>query len=248
MANREAGEAGLERTADNVLAAVPEPVGDTLTFANKGLVDMAATASGLSAGAAGALERAVTGREQDWNADFGYGFNRVAQNPMLTASEHGSTQHIHNELFGEGDVAQKKSPVSDIPSGNPIAGGGRISSEFGMRIHPVHGDRRMHAGIDIAAPNGTAVSSTADGMVKFAGEQGGYGNMVILDHGNGVETRYAHLSSLSVKAGDVVADGDLVGNVGSTGTSTGNHLHYEVRENGKAINPRRYLSAKNSSE
>ena len=241
MANRDAGEAGLERTSDNVLAAVPEPVGDTLKFANKGLVDMAATASGLSAGVAGAVERAVTGQEQDWNADFGYGFNRVAQNPLLAPSEHGSTQQIKDELFGEGDMAQKKSPVSDIPSGNPIADGGRISSEFGMRTHPVHGDQRMHAGIDIAAPNGTPVSSTADGVVQFAGEKGGYGNMVILDHGNGLETRYAHLSSLSVKVGDVVADGDSVGKVGSTGTSTGNHLHYEVREDDKPVDPKKYL-------
>ncbi|WP_308874019.1 peptidoglycan DD-metalloendopeptidase family protein [Thiothrix subterranea] len=241
MANRDASEAGLERTSDNVLAAVPEPVGDTLRFANKGLVDMAATASGLSAGVAGAVERAVTGQEQDWNADFGYGFNRVAQNPLLSPSEHGFTQQIKDELFGEGEMAQKKSPVSDIPSGNPIADGGRISSEFGMRTHPVHGDQRMHAGIDIAAPNGTPVSSTADGVVQFAGEKGGYGNMVILDHGNGLETRYAHLSSLSVKAGDVVADGDSVGKVGSTGTSTGNHLHYEVREDDKPVDPKKYL-------
>ncbi|SEA76418.1 Membrane proteins related to metalloendopeptidases [Thiothrix caldifontis] len=149
---------------------------------------------------------------------------------------------IRDELLGAGRAVEKKSSMSDgVPSGNPIADGGRISSEFGMRTHPVHGDRRMHAGIDIAAPNGTAVSSTAAGVVKFAGEKGGYGNVVILDHGNGVETRYAHLSSMSVKAGDVVADGDLVGKVGSTGTSTGNHLHYEVREDDKPVDPQKYL-------
>ncbi|WMP17323.1 conjugal transfer protein TraG N-terminal domain-containing protein [Thiothrix lacustris] len=122
MANRDASEAGLERTSDNVLAAVPEPVADTLKFANKGLVDMAATASGLSAGVAGTVERAVTGQAQDWNADFGYGFNRVAQNPVLTHSENGSTQQIKDELFGAGDVAQKKSPVSDAAAHEHLGG------------------------------------------------------------------------------------------------------------------------------
>ncbi|MDD5394868.1 MAG: conjugal transfer protein TraG N-terminal domain-containing protein [Thiothrix sp.] len=100
MANRSASEAGFERTSDNVLAAVPEPVGDALKFANKGLVDIAATASGLSQGIAGAVGRAATGREQDWGTDYGAGFNRVVGSDMLSASENGSTQQIRGEVFG----------------------------------------------------------------------------------------------------------------------------------------------------
>lgn len=242
MANRDAGEAGLERTSDNVLAAMPEPVGDTLRFANKGLVDMAATASGLSAGVAGAVERAVTGQEQDWNADFGYGFNRVAQNPLLAPSEHGSTQQIQDELFGSGaNAGMPAAPADSVPQGNPVAGDGRISSDFGERFHPVDQVWKTHHGLDIAAPAGTHVEATAAGTVAFAGERGGYGNLVIIDHGNGVETRYAHLQALGVEAGQRVEERDALGTVGSTGKSTGNHLHYEVREDGEPVDPNKYL-------
>lgn len=242
MANREAGEAGLERTSDNVLAAMPEPVGDALRFANKGLVDMAATASGLSAGVAGAVERAATGQGQDWDADFGYGFNRVAQSPLLTLSGHGSTRQIREELFGNGTGAEMPATPSDsVPQGNPVAGGGRISSGFGERFHPVDQVWKPHHGLDIAAPAGTPVEATAAGTVAFAGERGGYGNLVIIDHGNGLETRYAHLGALGVEPGETVNAGDPVGKVGSTGKSTGNHLHYEVRENGQPVDPRKYI-------
>jgi murein DD-endopeptidase MepM/ murein hydrolase activator NlpD len=132
---------------------------------------------------------------------------------------------------------------SDTPEGNPVAGGGRVSSDFGGRVHPVLGVWKQHDGIDIAAPKGTQVSSTADGVVKFSGTKGGYGNIVIVDHGGGLETRYAHLNSfaMGMREGQSVKAGDMIGTVGSTGRSTGNHLHYEVRENGRAVNPSKFI-------
>jgi len=96
---------------------------------------------------------------------------------------------------------------------------------------------RTHSGIDLAAAYGSPVVASANGTVEVAGWQGGYGLLVELDHGGGVETRYGHLSKLAVQPGQQVKRGDLVGFVGSTGRSTGAHLHYEVRENGRAVDP-----------
>jgi murein DD-endopeptidase MepM/ murein hydrolase activator NlpD len=96
----------------------------------------------------------------------------------------------------------------------------------------------MHAGIDLAGPVGTPIYATADGTVAEAGyNNGGYGNLIKLDHGRGIETRYGHLSSFTVRAGDRVKRGQMIGRMGSTGRSTGSHLHYEVRIDGRAVNP-----------
>lgn len=101
---------------------------------------------------------------------------------------------------------------------------------------------RQHDGIDIAASTGTPISAEADGRVTFAGSRGGYGNVVIIDHGNGTETRYAHQDTIGVSVGQTVRAGERVGTVGSTGMSTGPHLHFEGRRNGQSLNPRRVLS------
>jgi murein DD-endopeptidase MepM/ murein hydrolase activator NlpD len=101
----------------------------------------------------------------------------------------------------------------------------------------------MHPGIDFLAPSGDAVRATAGGTVITADNAGGYGNMVEIDHGNGVTTRYGHLSAILVKVGQIVAKDALIGRIGSTGRSTGPHLHYEVRLDGKAIDPMRYIRA-----
>ncbi|MDD5394993.1 MAG: conjugal transfer protein TraG N-terminal domain-containing protein [Thiothrix sp.] len=114
MAKRTARDAAFERTSDNVLSVTPEPIADVAKFANKGIVDIAATASGLSQGVAGAVERAATGQAQDWNTDYSAGFNRVAQSDLLTPSQQGSTIAIYNELYGEDEAAaQKKSTLSE---------------------------------------------------------------------------------------------------------------------------------------
>jgi murein DD-endopeptidase MepM/ murein hydrolase activator NlpD len=118
---------------------------------------------------------------------------------------------------------------------------GPVTSGFGQRLHPITGEYRLHAGLDIAAPSGAPVVAPADGVVAIAGEVGGYGLLVSIDHGGGLETRMAHLSRIDVAAGARVAAGDSVGAVGSTGLSTGPHLHFEVRAGGVAHDPARWL-------
>lgn len=113
----------------------------------------------------------------------------------------------------------------------------RVTSGYGVRWDPLGAGWRTHSGIDLAAAYGSPVVASANGTVEVAGWQGGYGLLVELDHGGGVETRYGHLSKLAVQPGQQVKRGDLVGFVGSTGRSTGAHLHYEVRENGRAVDP-----------
>ena len=123
-----------------------------------------------------------------------------------------------------------------LPSGRPLAGG-RLTSGFGMRYHPTLGGNRFHGGIDIAAPAGTPVTATSAGRVSIAGWSGGYGILVSIAHGGSVETRYAHLSAVAVRPGDSVSQGQVIGYIGSTGRSTGPHLHYETRLGGRAANP-----------
>jgi murein DD-endopeptidase MepM/ murein hydrolase activator NlpD len=140
------------------------------------------------------------------------------------------------------DLAAK---VSHTPIGTPVVG--RVTSTYGMRLNPFQRRRwQMHKGFDIVARWRTPVEATADGVVKKARWIGAYGRMVVIDHGNGIETRYAHLSRLEVKQGDRVARGQVVGLLGSTGRSTGAHLHYEVRLAGKAVNPEPFIELKDT--
>ena len=133
-----------------------------------------------------------------------------------------------------------KAGNGNIPSGKPCTYT-RISSPFGERIHPVYGKKSFHKGVDLAAPNGTPIYATADGVVAFAGVCNGYGNFIKLNHQNGYKTGYAHMSKMVVKTNDKVKKGDLIGYVGSTGTSTGNHLHYEVYYNDQVTDPAKTL-------
>jgi murein DD-endopeptidase MepM/ murein hydrolase activator NlpD len=124
-----------------------------------------------------------------------------------------------------------------VPSDKPVRTAA-FTSSFGVRSDPFQGRAAMHAGIDLAGPVGTPIYATADGTVEAAGwNAGGYGNLVKLDHGRGIETRYGHLSQVLVAAGQHVKRGDLIARMGSTGRSTGSHLHYEVRIDGRAVNP-----------
>ncbi|MCB1218295.1 peptidoglycan DD-metalloendopeptidase family protein [bacterium] len=114
---------------------------------------------------------------------------------------------------------------------------GTITSPYGYRIHPIYKTKRMHTGVDIGAPKGTAIRASGDGKVIVAKYYGGYGNTVIIDHGNNRTTLYGHMSKFSCKEGQEVKQGDKIGEVGSTGTSTGNHCHFEVRIKGEPIDP-----------
>ena len=127
-----------------------------------------------------------------------------------------------------------------VPSGNP-ANILLMSSGFGYRSDPLNGGAAMHNGLDFKGPIGTPILAAAPGRVSSVGSQGGYGQTIEIDHGQGIMTRYAHLSGYDARVGQVVAAGDKIGRMGSTGRSTGSHLHFEVRINGAAVNPRRFL-------
>ncbi len=124
-----------------------------------------------------------------------------------------------------------------VPSDKPVKTA-EFTSGYGIRSDPFQGRAARHQGIDLAAPMGTPIYATADGIVSEAGyNSGGYGNLIKLNHGRGIETRYGHLSSLAVSPGQRVTRGQVIGRMGSTGRSTGSHLHYEVRIDGRAVNP-----------
>ena len=134
--------------------------------------------------------------------------------------------------------------MSALPGGHfawPVPGAGRISSGFGSRPNPINGRNEVHRGIDIPAPTGTNIIAAAGGTVISSGWMGGFGNTVIIDHGGGYSTLYAHASVNLVTAGQNVSRGQSIARVGSTGFSTGPHLHFEVRRNGTAVNPVPYL-------
>ena len=124
----------------------------------------------------------------------------------------------------------------------PVASYVYVSSRFGLRVHPITGKTKSHTGIDIASNQGTAVYASDGGSVTLAGWNGGYGNCIMIDHGNGYVTLYGHLSSISVSVGQTVSQGATIGAVGSTGNSTGPHLHFEVLKNGTRIDPEQFFS------
>ena len=139
-------------------------------------------------------------------------------------------------------MEQLEQGVATIPSMMPVQGA-RWTSSFGVRSDPFRGRAAMHGGIDMAGPLGTPIYATADGVVSTADWQGGYGNLVELGHGAGIATRYGHLSRIMVRPGERVTRGQVIALMGSTGRSTGSHLHYEVRIDGRAVNPLPFLQS-----
>ena len=125
----------------------------------------------------------------------------------------------------------------------PVPGYTRITSNFGMRTHPITGIYKLHSGVDIGAPTGANFIAANDGVVTKAGYNTAYGNMVIIDHGGGISTLYAHGSEIMVQEGQTVRKGDVVLKVGSTGYATGPHAHFEVRQNGEPVNPLPYITS-----
>jgi murein DD-endopeptidase MepM/ murein hydrolase activator NlpD len=130
-----------------------------------------------------------------------------------------------------------------VPLRRPLAGELEMSSPFGVRIDPFYHQASMHPGIDFHANIGDPIYATAAGKVVKAGWEGGYGQMVEIDHGEGLATRYGHMSEIDVTVGQKIRIGQIIGRVGTTGRSTGPHLHYEVRVNGEAVNPEKFLAA-----
>ncbi|MEQ1506232.1 MAG: peptidoglycan DD-metalloendopeptidase family protein [Myxococcota bacterium] len=132
-------------------------------------------------------------------------------------------------LGGTGDTPAK-------PTAMPV-GHARVTSRFGLRNDPIDHTVRAHHGIDLAAPEGSTIQAVRAGKVSFAGSSGGYGNLVIVDHGDGLQTRYAHCRQITVAPGEDVAAGQAIATVGSTGRSTGPHVHFEVRDHGTPVDP-----------
>ncbi len=162
---------------------------------------------------------------------------RQAGQLLYAALERGDKPRLQLMRWGEdgdffdaaGNGEQKSGLVAPVP--------GRMSSGFGMRRHPILGYRRMHSGVDFRARHGTPIVAVTDGRVTGAGRMGGCGNAVRLRHGGGLDTRYCHMSRIAVRSGQSVKRGQVIGYVGSTGLSTGAHLHYEMYRGGRAINP-----------
>jgi murein DD-endopeptidase MepM/ murein hydrolase activator NlpD len=149
-------------------------------------------------------------------------------------------QGIENGLSSlKRDVDKRNALAAAAPSIWPAHGW--LTSRVGNRPDPITGDRDYHQGLDISADHGSQVFATADGVVTQAAWEGGYGNLIVVDHGYGLETRYGHLSRYNVRQGAKVKRGDVVGLVGATGRATGSHLHYEVRVNGRLLNPLQLL-------
>jgi murein DD-endopeptidase MepM/ murein hydrolase activator NlpD len=136
-------------------------------------------------------------------------------------------------IFSRGDL-------NVLPSAWPV--NGRLMGGYGVRSDPFSGEGAMHTGVDISAPEGTPVHATADGIIIHSGWNGGYGRCVIIDHGNNYQTWYAHLSRTDVIEGQEIRQGEILGAVGSSGRSTGSHLHYEVRIGSTPVNPYRFLA------
>lgn len=152
-----------------------------------------------------------------------------------------ATAALERELRQIKEVVDRNQvKLSSTPSGWPVRG--YVSDGFGTRSDPFGGGAEVHSGLDIATTFGTAIESTADGIVIFAGVHAGYGNIVVIDHGYGITTRYGHMSRIDVKVGDRIPRGRQIGAVGSTGRSTGPHCHYEVRLHDRPVNPLNYIS------
>lgn len=165
----------------------------------------------------------------------------------LIRSMHDQVEQLESASFDQeqdfssllGQLHEKKNLLACTPSIRPAKGW--ISSRFGYRISPFTGRRELHAAYDIANRDGSPVISPANGVVTFTGKKGAYGNLLIIDHGYGLVTRYGHLESFEVKRGEKIKRGQEIAKMGNTGRSTGPHVHYEVRLNGMPVNPEKYI-------
>ncbi len=161
----------------------------------------------------------------------------------LRSDSSGFERQLHRIGLARAHVDQLNRTLANVPVRKPVTGEIDSSSGFGMRIDPFLKSPAIHTGLDMRGEPGDPVRATANGIVTFAGWQGGYGKMVEIDHGNGVATRYGHLSGIDTEVGHTIKTGQIIGKVGTTGRSTGPHLHYETRIDGEAVDPLRFLRA-----
>jgi murein DD-endopeptidase MepM/ murein hydrolase activator NlpD len=164
--------------------------------------------------------------------------------PVKLAPDAGPFERQLNRIYATRvQVERLNRTLALVPYRKPVIGEVEFTSGFGVRSDPFLGRPAMHTGLDFRAATGDPVRATANGKVISSGWAGGYGRMVEIDHGNGLATRYGHLSEINVKVGDVIKIGQVIGAVGSTGRSTGPHLHYETRIDGDAVDPQKFLRA-----
>lgn len=152
-------------------------------------------------------------------------------------------QHANRAAMAVDELAGLHQALQSVPLSSPLTVARRFTSGFGIRRDPINGKYSRHNGIDFAAPWASPVTATADGVVLFAGTKSGFGRVVEINHGNGFVTRYAHMNRITVKSGQKVSLHEKVGELGSSGRSTGPHVHYEVLFKGKPLNPRRFIEA-----
>lgn len=171
--------------------------------------------------------------------------NLTEQDVQIALQTLMNRMQIREDIFNETEsILLKQSVIKDtLPDLYPVSVGYR-SSSYGWRIDPMLGVRSFHEGLDFSAAEGDDIKATASGIVIAAGKAPDYGNYVKINHGGGIETRYAHASKLLVKKGDLVNKDQVIALVGNTGRSTGPHLHYEIRLNGRSLDPRKYLKKK----
>ncbi len=167
-------------------------------------------------------------------AERGLGLRETLERGLTSISGKAGQAGVRNEA---GDKNQLPPAAEEIRALLPDIPQARVSSEYGLRMDPFTGNRKFHHGVDISAPEGAGVHAVGKGTVAFSGEQNGYGNVVIIDHENGYSTKYAHNQQNLVKEGDEVDYGSVIARVGSSGRSTGSHVHFEVLYKGQAINP-----------
>ena len=201
------------------------------------------------------IEERYDGREQRIRrvfAELGLNSSRAAREAAATGGPFLPWTRPAEDLFGRQlhrirlsaravELLQRE--IARVPVSRPTSGPTDVTSPFGVRMDPFVRQLAMHTGVDFRGEPGDPVRAAAAGKVIQAERNGGYGLMVEVDHGNGIVTRYAHLSAVSVSEGATVDVGAVIGRIGSTGRSTGPHLHYEVRVNGEAVDPQRYLRA-----
>jgi murein DD-endopeptidase MepM/ murein hydrolase activator NlpD len=164
--------------------------------------------------------------------------------PVKLAPDAGAFERqLYRINVGRAQVERLNRTLALVPYRKPVIGEVEFTSGFGVRSDPFLGRPAMHTGLDFRAASGDPIRATANGKVVSSGWAGGYGRMVEIDHGNGLSTRYGHMSEIHVKVGDQIKIGQVIGAVGSTGRSTGPHLHYETRIDGEAVDPQKFLRA-----